>query len=1050
MPCIVRSRISSLIAPVLLLIGAALIVASNTLVTFTVLVVAAVAVVMAAVLSSVVHRPNAWPGWLLAGIGGGLTLGGRAVSSLTSDAVPSPKHPLELIGSLAALAGLFLVARAKRTARDDQGTLDAAILAVAAVGVIWQAAYGAASKVAANDNRLALYAPLALVLAAVALARLLFAANRPYARGPLLASCAFSLASSQMIVALALPDTNPFSGQTSTALLVAGWGMFAAILSDPSIVALSEPALRPRAGISTSRLAVLALGLLAAGVATEINQNLDRGVDLDALVLCSSLAGLLVLTRVVGLVHDVERSRQAARQRDRWYRQLVRHSADVLFVIDADQRLRFASPAIEVAVGQPPGEVLGRALYEFIHPDDTETFSRAVQHLRSSPPADQVDGPPHVQVRLLHVDGSIRWVDLSLSDRLDDRSIDGIVVNARDVTIKKRQEAELQKVYEKQAAIAALGRAALAGIEPGQLAAEAVRQIQRTLGADGCELYKLLLANPLTSTPATLLLEAATGALADKVGEYSIPVEPDTQAGYAMGVGETCLSNDLESEQRFSADRLITDLGLASSASVLVKGHSQAYGVLTVTARRRNAFGHQDLSFLTTMANELALALERRSAEEQTRHQALHDSLTGLANRVLFLDRLNLVTARNDARSKLIGVLFLDLDYFKVVNDSLGHEAGDALLKQVAERLRKAMRPTDLVARFGGDEFVVLCEELETIDQARNIAARVRENMTPPFVLEGNEVHVSASIGIAVTGATSDAEALLRDADAAMYKAKERGRGRYEVFDFTMRDQAMARLQTESALHRAISERQLVVHYQPIVRLHDHATIGVEALVRWDHPEWGLLPPQRFIPIAEKSGLIDAVSEYVLAEACRDMAKWQERMGSQLDLVSVNLSASQLSQANLARRVGELLAEHGASPTKLCLEITESAVMLDTTRSMKVLAELRDLGVRIAVDDFGTGYSSLAYLRKLPLDILKIDREFTRGLASSMEDRAIAHTIITLAHRLGLMAIGEGVEMPEQVAELMALECDFVQGYHFGEAVAADLVRWERRPITLS
>ena len=291
---------------------------------------------------------------------------------------------------------------------------------------------------------------------------------------------------------------------------------------------------------------------------------------------------------------------------------------------------------------------------------------------------------------------------------------------------------------------------------------------------------------------------------------------------------------------------------------------------------------------------------------------------------------------------------------------------------------------------------------------------------------------------------------LLRDADAAMYKAKERGRGRYEVFDFTMRDQAMARQQTRNALHRALPERQLVVHYQPIVRLSDHATVGVEALVRWDHPEWGLLPAQRFIPIAEKSGLIEAVSEFVLCQACQDLARWERNPLSNVDIVAINLSALQLNQPTLISQIDSMLKQTGADPSKLCFEITESAVMSDIDRAMLMLKGLRNLGVRIAVDDFGTGYSSLASLRKLPLDILKVDREFTRGLATSSEDRAIAHTIITLAHRLGLTAIAEGVEIQAQVAELVALDCDLVQGYFFGEPVAASQLQWERHPISLA
>jgi diguanylate cyclase (GGDEF)-like protein len=651
----------------------------------------------------------------------------------------------------------------------------------------------------------------------------------------------------------------------------------------------------------------------------------------------------------------------------------------------------------------------------------------------------------HVQVRLRHRDATLRWVDLSLTDRVDDPAIAGIVVNARDVTIRKRQEQEIAVAYHKQAAVAGLGRAALAGAGVNDLAGVAVSQIHKTLDIDACELYRV------TTGGATLYLEAARGALEGDVDILTLDQGRGSQPAYALTQSSEILSRDLETERRFDT-KFHRRLGLRSAASVLVRGERTLYGVMTIGSTRPDALSDQDVVFLTTMANELALAFERRTAEEETRHQALHDALTQLPNRVMFLDRINAVRQRSERDGpddRLLGVLFLDLDRFKLVNDSLGHDAGDALLCEVAQRLRAAMRPTDLVARFGGDEFVVLCEDLGSLEQAEAIARRVREHMDPAFDLNGTEVHVSASIGIAVAGRTSDVEGLLSDADAAMYKAKERGRARYEVFDFTMRNQAMSQLQTETALRKALSARQFVLHYQPIVRVGDERVIGVEALVRWDHPEWGLLGPERFIPVAEKSGLIDEIGAYVLEEACVSLARWQKLEGDAVQLVSVNLSAAQLNDAGLIAGVKDALAGTGAEPTRLCLEITETAVMANTERSTPVLQSLRDLGVRIAVDDFGTGYSSLAYLRRLPADILKIDREFIRGLATSPEDRAIAHVVVDLAHLLGLQAIAEGVEVASQVGELRQIRCDLAQGYLFGQPVPFEEIRWRPQEITL-
>ncbi|MPY93094.1 MAG: EAL domain-containing protein [Acidimicrobiia bacterium] len=965
--------------------------------------------------------------WALAAAGSVAAIAGRAL--LVGDGSVLGRGLL-VGGAVIVLAALLLVAERKRAARDGQGTIDTIVVAVGGVAFTWQLAYGV-SRQQPDTDLATLLVPLLGALAVAAVARLVFASLPPQPAGRYLAAGGLLVTAGTTLQLVAIAASVSGGEAVAVGLAVAGWGLVSGGLVHPELGRLSAPGLAPPVTVSRSRLAVLGASQVAGPAGAALNHVLDLRVDVAGLALCSAVTGLLVLTRVVFLVGDVERARAATGRRDRWYRQLVKHSADVLVVVDRDGRLQFASPAIEEATGTPPGEVLGRGLAELVHPDDVADLERAVEALRRH----EGPTPRLVQVRLRNTGGAERWTELSLSDRLDDLAVEGIVINARDVTAKRRREAE-------QAAIAAVGRAALAGTDMAGLAELAVRQIELALGVDACELYRV------APSEGTLLLEAAVGPLEPAVGELVLEIGADSGPGYAVQLGEAVLSNDLGDEARFDT-RPQRQLGLASAVSIIVRGHAQVYGVLTISSRRPYAFGDHELTFLSWMGNELALTLERRSAEEETRHQALHDALTGLPNRVMFLNRLGLVSARAAERERLLGVLFLDLDHFKLVNDSLGHNAGDQLLVQVSRRLRDAMRPSDLVARFGGDEFVVLCEELESVDQAEAIAARVRENMDPPFSLSGTEVHVSASIGIAVMGASPDPEALLRDADAAMYKAKERGRARYEIFDFTMRDKALARLQTASALHRAVELDQLVVHYQPIVRLATGERVGAEALVRWEHPEWGLMRPERFIAIAEQSGLIDDVASYVLEQACRAIATWQREIGPQLHLVSVNLSATQLSQPWLGKRISELIDETGADPRHLCLEITESAVMSDVARSMRVLGELRELGVRVAVDDFGTGYSSLWYLRKLPLDLLKVDREFVRGLVTNPEDRAITQTIVTLAHRLGLEAVAEGVEVRSQVSELLPLACDFAQGYHFGEAVPFEAMKWRTAPVTV-
>jgi diguanylate cyclase (GGDEF)-like protein len=436
------------------------------------------------------------------------------------------------------------------------------------------------------------------------------------------------------------------------------------------------------------------------------------------------------------------------------------------------------------------------------------------------------------------------------------------------------------------------------------------------------------------------------------------------------------------------------------------------------------------------------LYLERKRAQVAERallHQAFHDTLTGLPNRALFADRLGQALARRERHLLEAAVLFLDIDRFKWVNDSLGHAAGDELLVAVADRLKAMLRPGDTVARFGGDEFVVLCDELRDGGEALMVADRLRTVLTDPFQLKGREIGLTASIGIALasTSTHDTSDALLRDADAAMYRAKEGGRDRVELFDDQMRSRAMARFETESALRRAIDQGQLVVHYQPVIKISTGRVTGVEALVRWKHPARGLLPPSEFINVAEETGLIVALGAFVLTEACLQVARWNSRHPDRPPLtVSVNLSAHQLRSRGLREVVAGALERSGLQPRLLCLEITETALVEDADAIRAALDALKDLGVMLAVDDFGTGYSSLIYLRRFPVGVLKIDRSFVVGLGTSIEDTAIVSGLVGLARALGLVAVAEGVETAEQAGVLADLGCALAQGYHWSKPLA--------------
>jgi diguanylate cyclase (GGDEF)-like protein len=422
----------------------------------------------------------------------------------------------------------------------------------------------------------------------------------------------------------------------------------------------------------------------------------------------------------------------------------------------------------------------------------------------------------------------------------------------------------------------------------------------------------------------------------------------------------------------------------------------------------------------------------RRGLEEELRRQAFHDALTGLPNRALFLDRLQHALARADGHGRRIAILFLDLDNFKVVNDSLGHETGDRLLVQIAERLRTCLRAEDTAARFGGDEFTVLLEETGNERDAIKIAKRLTEALRAPIVLGGHEVYPSFSIGIAPSAPGQDsAEGLLRKADLAMYRAKTGGKGRYVVFDQSMNDAAMERLGLEADLRRAIERGEFRLVYQPIVSLEGERICEVEALIRWLRPGRGLVSPSLFVPLAEETGLIVAIGQWVLEQACLQAVAWHRTHPDDAPRLSVNLSAKQFQHPRLVEDIARSVRTSGLDPRMLTLEITESAIMVDTEAAAATLLRLKDLGIQLAIDDFGTGYSSLSYLKRFRVDTLKIDRSFVDKLGEDPHDTAIVRGVVALAKSLNLAVTAEGIETADQLEELRALGCDKGQGYYF-------------------
>jgi diguanylate cyclase (GGDEF)-like protein/PAS domain S-box-containing protein len=431
---------------------------------------------------------------------------------------------------------------------------------------------------------------------------------------------------------------------------------------------------------------------------------------------------------------------------------------------------------------------------------------------------------------------------------------------------------------------------------------------------------------------------------------------------------------------------------------------------------------------------------ERKAYEDALTRQALHDPLTGLANRTLLVERIDHALARASRRPGEAALLFLDLDNFKVINDSLGHAAGDELLRLVADQLSTLVRPADTVARFGGDEFVILCEQVPDERGPIAIAERIAARLQVPFHVAGTEVVVSASVGVAfVDGNTTDADSLLRDADSAMYRAKARGRDRFEIFDQALRARVIDRLEIEQGLRRALEQGELRLHYQPELSLIDGHVVGVEALLRWQHPNRGLLHPSQFLDVAEETGLIVPIGSWAITEAHRQATRWARDVG-EAPTVWVNLSAHQLmTDPKLVPTVARTL--HDGDPrVTLGIEITEAALISDPTTATQTTRRLRDLGVRVSIDDFGTGYSSLSYLKQFPAQALKVDRSFVHCLGEDAKDMAIVTAVLGLAQALGLEAVAEGVETCEQVSILQRLGCQIGQGYHFARPLPASAI----------
>ena len=748
---------------------------------------------------------------------------------------------------------------------------------------------------------------------------------------------------------------------------------------------------------------ILVFGPYAVAIALAVEELLTR--RRDAMLVWSMLAlAVVAMARQLAIqlenagLTDTLRAKLAELERseDR-FRVVFDESNDVICLLDGEGCFIEASAAMERLFNWPSEEIRGRSIFELVHPDELAALLAKFADFLSG-------GANDATFRLRDGRGEYRWIEAAGADLRGHPSVHAIVVSLRDIGERMRSESELRVAQRRFRAAfdeAPIGMA-LATME-GQLF-----MVNRSL---------------------TNILGYPPGGL-DGVAIADI-THPDDMGFSRAEIHrlETGEITGYQMEKRYlHRDGHI--VWVALSVSLVIEPDGQNY-----------------------MVGQIEDITQRRAIAEHLEHSAVHDALTGLPNRVYFVGRLDEALRRAEREGSHVGVLFLDVDRFKVVNDSLGHAAGDELLRAVADRLTESLRPDDVVARFGGDEFTILVERIVDEAAAMEVAERVLRILGHPVVLSHGETYVSASLGVAISQQGTSGAELLRNADTAMYVAKQRGRGRAELFAPLSHTNAVTQLRTENDLHRAVERREFRLHYQPIVDLGNGQVVAFEALVRWQHPTRGLLAPGEFIALAEETGLIVPLGAWVLEQACAQTARWQEAQGDRDPVtINVNLSPRQLGTYELTDQVRTVLANTGIRRGSLCLDITESGLMVDTAEALARLTSLHALGVRLSIDDFGTGYSSLTYLKRFPVDSLKIDRTFVDGLGIEPEDTAIVAAVIGLAHSLGLVAVAEGVETVEQLSRLRTMGCDLGQGYYFGRPAppetfgddpCADLHSWQ-------
>ncbi len=701
------------------------------------------------------------------------------------------------------------------------------------------------------------------------------------------------------------------------------------------------------------------------------------------------------LPRALDYLLGRKAAREALRRSEARFRAMSDASPLGILVSDADGQCVYSNAAYQKIVGLGPEQSLCAGWQRVLHPEDRPQTLAAWQDAAAGPE------PFVAEVRLLRADGHVAWVRLNAAAMLDGTGVQGHVLTVEDITLRKDADAVLRSAEE----------ALFAEKERAQVTLNSIGDAVLTTDTSGRVTYLNLVAEAMTGW-------TRDEALGRPLAEVFHILNGTTRA-IAASPAQLAMSEDRTVDLAADCVLMRRDGGEASiedSAAPIHNREGRVTGAVIV---------FHDVSESRAMAAKMA-------------HLAHHDFLTGLPNRALLTERLAQAIGQAHRHRRQVALLFLDLDYFKHINDSLGHAVGDQLLQAVAERLGACVRTTDTVARQGGDEFVILLSEIEQRDDAARIADKLLKACAHPVRVGSHELHVTLSIGISIypdDGATADA--VLQNADTAMYYAKANGRNNFQFFRTDMNTRAIQRLFVESSLRRALKNGEFALLYQPQVELASGAMTGAEALLRWRDPQLGIVLPAQFVPIAEESGLIVPIGRWVLREACRQLRAWQDA-GLAPVPVSVNISAAEFRHHDFLEGVARILAETGLAPRFLELELTESILMHDAAASTQVLAALKAMGMKLAIDDFGTGYSSLSYLKRFPIDTLKIDQSFVRDVATDGDDATIVGAVIEMGRNLKQRVIAEGIETPAQLDFLRAQHCDEGQGFHFSHPLSAE------------